>query len=147
MRKDGVRLRSEMPPDLPEIFGHSQQIQQVFLNVINNARYALNQKYKGAAEGKKFEIYGEEVTIDICPYVRIRFNDGGSGIPANVIDKIMNPFFSTKPSSKGTGLGLSISHGIISDHGGRLTIESIEGEFTNVIIDLPVINNKTTGAA
>lgn len=51
----------------------------------------------------------------------------------------MNPFFSTKPSSKGTGLGLSISHGIISDHGGRFTIESIEGEFTNVIIDLPVM--------
>ena len=142
MRKDGVGLRVEMPPDLPEIFGHYQQIQQVFLNIINNARYALNQKYKGIDKGKKFEIYGEEVMIDICSYVRLRFNDRGTGIPVNIIDKIMNPFFSTKPSSKGTGLGLSISHGIINDHGGRLTIESIEGEFTNVIIDLPVMGCK-----
>ena len=145
MRKDGVSLRVEMPPDLPEIFGHYQQIQQVFLNIINNARYALNQKYKGIDKGKKFEIYGEEVMIDICSYVRLRFNDRGTGIPVNIIDKIMNPFFSTKPSSKGTGLGLSISHGIINDHGGRLTIESIEGEFTNVIIDLPVMGCKERG--
>jgi signal transduction histidine kinase len=54
------------------------------------------------------------------------------------MDKVMNPFFSTKPSGIGTGLGLSISHGIITDHGGRINIESQEGEFTKVLINLPV---------
>ncbi len=70
-------------------------------------------------------------------WLRIIFHDTGIGIPAEVIDKIMNPFFSTKPKGMGTGLGLSISHGIINDHRGTLTIESREGDYTRVTIDLP----------
>jgi signal transduction histidine kinase len=77
------------------------------------------------------------------PYVRISFYDSGIGIPADKIEKVMNPFFSTKPADQGTGLGLSISHGIITSHGGRLTIDSVEGEFTRVVIDLPA--EKKTG--
>jgi len=137
MLKESIDLKVNVPHDLSEIIANPQQIQQVFLNIINNARYALNQKYSMADEDKILEISGETIMIDSHPYLRITFYDHGTGIPANILDKVVNPFFSTKPGGKGTGLGLSISHGIISDHGGRLLIESIEEEFTRVIIDLP----------
>jgi len=72
------------------------------------------------------------------PFVRISFNDHGSGIAADIIEKVRNPFFSTKTEGKRTGLGLSISHGIVNDHGGQLKIDSIEGKFTRVSVELPV---------
>ncbi len=137
LRKDGIILKVNIPQDLPEISAHSQQIQQVFLNLLSNARYALNQKYQGAHNDKILEILGEKVTIDNNPYVHITFHDRGTGISSDILDQVMNPFFSTKPDNAGTGLGLSISHGIISDHGGKIVINSVEGEFTKVLIDLP----------
>ena len=137
IRKDQIELMVNIPLNLPKIIANPQQLQQVFLNLIINARYALNQKYSGTHEHKILEILGEEATIDDCPYVRVIFQDNGTGIPANEIEKIINPFYSTKPTGIGTGLGLSISHGIISDHGGYIRIESAEGEFTRMIIDLP----------
>lgn len=138
IQKDGIKLIVDVPYDLPEIIAHHQQIEQVFLNVINNARYALNQKYPEPNKDKNLRIYGEKVVVDQQEYVRIVFYDTGQGIPADIIDKVMNPFFTTKPAGKGTGLGLSISHGIISDHEGRIRVESVEGEFASIIIDLPV---------
>jgi signal transduction histidine kinase len=73
------------------------------------------------------------------PYVRISFLDYGTGIPFDNLNKVANPFFTTKPSGIGTGLGLSISDGFIREHGGSLKLESEQGEFTKVIIDLPVM--------
>lgn len=137
MRKDGITLQTDIPPDLPGTLAHPQQIQQVFLNIINNARYALNQKYQGVHKEKLLKIQGERVTIDNRPLIRIIFYDQGIGIPGDILDKVMNPFFSTKPRGKGTGLGLSISHGIIADHGGKLSVESVEGSFTRVLVQLP----------
>jgi len=64
------------------------------------------------------------------------------GIPADKIDKVFDPFFTTKPQGIGTGLGLSISHGIITDHGGKLLIQSVEGEFTIVQIQLPATGER-----
>jgi len=139
IRKEGITLKMDLSSSLPEIIANPQQIQQVFLNVISNARYALNKKYPGPHEAKTIEISDKKLMIDGSPYVRLIFYDQGSGIPANILDKVLNPFFSTKPSGEGTGLGLSISHGIIKDHGGRLRIESLEAEFTRIIIDLPAI--------
>ena len=69
------------------------------------------------------------------------FFDRGTGIPADIIYKIINPFFSTKPRGEGTGLGLSISHGIVTDHGGELIIDSIEGDYTKIDILLPAGTN------
>ena len=137
IQKDQIELKVNIPLNLSKIIANPQQLQQVFLNLIINARYALNRKYSGAHENKILEILGEEATIDDCPYVRVIFQDRGTGIPANEIKKVMNPFYSTKPTGIGTGLGLSISYGIISDHGGYIRIESTEGEFTRMIIDLP----------
>ena len=138
LKKDNIELALHISHKLPKIRAHHQQIQQVFLNLISNARYALNSKYPESHENKILEIRGEAVTIDNCPCVKVTFHDKGTGIPADILDKVMNPFFSTKPRGKGTGLGLSISHSIVSDHGGKLLIDSVENEFTNVTVVLPL---------
>ena len=136
--KDGINLLVEVPSSLPAVFGNFQQIEQVFLNIINNARYALNKKYPGNDPDKMLVISGTVTDIDGVDAVQIVFHDHGTGIPAHLIDKILNPFFSTKPAGLGTGLGMAISHGIITDHSGKLQIESDEGRFTKVILLLPV---------
>ncbi len=138
LRKDNIRLKMDVPQTLPGITANAQLIQQVFLNAINNARYALNQKYPGSHDDKILEISGEEVVLCDYPSIKITFYDHGTGIPAHIRDKVMNPFFTTKPTGKGTGLGLSISHGIIRDHGGKLMIDSVEGRFTKISVILPV---------
>ncbi|MBI5057928.1 MAG: PAS domain-containing protein [Nitrospirae bacterium] len=137
LRKDGIVLMINIPNDLPQVIAQPQQIEQVFLNIISNARYSLNQKYGGAHDDKMLKIMGEAISDDDNPCVRIMFYDKGTGIPAGILDKVMNPFFTTKPGNLGTGLGLSISHSIINNHGGKIIITSSEGDFTNVIIELP----------
>lgn len=137
LKRDNIILLLHIPSELPKIRAHHQQIQQVFLNLISNARYALNAKYQGRHEKKVLEILGEAVTMDNCPWVKVTFHDTGIGIPSDILDKVINPFFSTKPRGKGTGLGLSISHSIVNDHGGKLLVDSVEGEFTDVTVVLP----------
>ncbi|MBI5076274.1 MAG: PAS domain-containing protein [Nitrospirae bacterium] len=137
LKKSGITLRLDIDPHVPLVKVHAQQIQQVFLNVINNARYALSQKYPQTDPDKLFSITAGEVMIDQKPFVQIVFEDHGTGIPAHIIDKVMNPFYTTKPVGLGTGLGLSISHGIILDHNGRLSVESKEGAYTRIIVSLP----------
>jgi len=137
--KEGINLTVDFPAGLKKILADFQQIEQVFLNIINNARYALNEKYPKAHPKKSFVIHGSEEMIDNKLYLEITFLDYGIGIPSEIIEKIYNPFFSTKPSGIGTGLGLAISHGIISDHGGKLKFESTYGQFTKVTVLLPAI--------
>ncbi len=143
LRKEGVMIKQDIHQKLPKIAAHHQQIQQVFLNVISNARYALNQKYPGAHDNKILEILGEEIFMDNFPFVKVTFCDRGIGIPAHILDRVTDPFFTTKPRNKGTGLGLSISSNIIKEHGGKIIINSIEGEFTKIMIALPVYNNSS----
>jgi len=138
LTKDGINLQIDVPADLPDITAIHGHIEQVFLNIISNARYALNEKYIGMHEGKVLRIIGEKVTVDDVPFIRITFFDQGTGIAPENINKVINPFFSTKPANIGTGLGLSISHAIVSHHGGKLMIKSVKGEFTMIIIELPV---------
>jgi PAS domain S-box-containing protein len=138
IRKEGIDLKVDLPDDLPRVDVNFPQIQQGFINIINNARYALNEKYPGKHENKRLEITGENVTIRDRPYVRIVFYDQGVGISAHELSMVTKPFFSTKPFGKGTGLGLNITQTIITDHGGQLSFASTKGEFTRVIIDLPV---------
>lgn len=142
LKKDGITLKTNVPLKLPGIIAQPQQLEQVFLNVISNARYALNQKYTGADRNKVLEIDCNKMTVKKKQYLRISFHDKGTGIPDGIIHKVMNPFFSTKPGDDGTGLGLSISHSIIKDHQGRFEIDSAEGEYTRVLIDLPVRQQK-----
>jgi PAS domain S-box-containing protein len=140
LRKDGIMIILDIPPALPSVTVQSLHLEQVFLNIISNARYALNSKYEGVHEDKILEILVKEVAIGMRPYIHIVFHDRGTGIRPDILDKVMNPFFSTKPGGTGTGLGLSISHGIVSNHGGRLLIDSVEGVFTKIIVELPVRN-------
>ncbi len=138
IRKDGIQLNVDVPEYLPPVIANPQQLQQVFLNVVSNARYALNRKYPAADKDKILTISCEQTYMKDSLYLEITFFDRGTGIPAEIMDRVLNPFFSTKPSGEGTGLGLSISHGIVKDHGGRLSVESAEGVFTKVSVCLPV---------
>ena len=138
LRKDGIDLEIDIQNALPEIIAQPQQLVQVFLNVISNARHALCQNHQGANINKILRITAKETSVDDCRYIQIQFYDNGIGIPAGIMDKIVNPFFTTKPVDIGTGLGLSISHGIIKKHGGTIALNSEEGKFTEVIIELPV---------
>ncbi len=138
LTKDAIRLQVTIPTDLPALEVIPEQIEQVFLNIISNARFALNEKYASAHENKILRITGKQGTVNNSRYIRIVFYDRGTGISPDNMNKVINPFFSTKPANIGTGLGLSISHGIITNHGGKLLIDSVEGEFTKVIIDLPL---------
>ena len=138
MRKDAIHLHSHIPPYLPEIIVVPQEIQQVMINILSNARFSLNKKYRDSHEDKIIKINTNVKSDNGNKYLQISFRDHGTGIPGHIIDKVMNPFFSTKPRGKGTGLGLSISHGIINDHGGKMYIESKEGKFANVIVELPL---------
>jgi PAS domain S-box-containing protein len=138
LRKDNITLNPDLPGDLPVIKAQAHEIEQVFVNIISNARHALNEKFPGPHEDKILEVTAAATTSEGQPWVRVSFKDNGSGIPSAVIDKVMNPFFSTKTEGKRTGLGLSISHGIVEEHGGRLRIESEEGRYTKVVMELPV---------
>jgi PAS domain S-box-containing protein len=136
--KDSIVLEVDVSESLPPILANSQQLMQVFINIINNARYALNQKYPNATPEKKLVVTAEQKQVDDESVIDVIFHDTGVGIPAQIIDKVINPFFTTKPAGEGTGLGLAISHGIVTDHDGRLIIKSVEGEYTSVITRFPL---------
>jgi signal transduction histidine kinase len=113
-----------------------QEIGRVVLNLINNAFYAVSEK-------KKLHPSGYEPTVTVSTkrsgtQVEIHVRDNGTGIPQKALDKIFNPFFTTKPTGQGTGLGLSLSYDIITKgHGGELKVETLEGEGSTFTITLP----------
>ena len=139
MAKDSIKFSVDVPNHLPDIKACSHEIQQVFLNILSNAHYSLNQRFPGPNENKFLGIQGKTFRLEDRNYVRTIFYDRGTGIPKKILNKVCDPFFSTKPAGNGTGLGLSISHGIIKNHGGKLLFESVEGEYTKVMVDLPAI--------
>lgn len=138
LRKDGIHLEVELPEDMPPVSCIPRQLQQVFLNILNNSRYALDESNGAATDHPQITITATMETVGGAPFVRLAFHDNGMGIPSESLDRVTKPFFSTKPRGQGTGLGLSISQGIITEQGGRLVVESIEGEFTRVSVFLPV---------
>jgi PAS domain S-box-containing protein len=135
---DRIKVVKEIGDALPPVRGSFNQIEQVFINLLSNARYALNQKYPDSHEDKTLLIRTEQVEESGQKYVRVEVYDRGIGIPEENVDKILNPFFTTKEQGQGTGLGLSISYNIIQEHRGAMRFESKEGEYTKVTVDLPV---------
>jgi signal transduction histidine kinase len=113
-----------------------QDIGRVLLNLFNNAFYAVTEKKKQLGEGYKPTVLVE--TKKLKDKIEVIVNDNGNGIPQAVIDKIFQPFFTTKPTGEGTGLGLSMSYDIIKAHGGEIQVETKQGEGTTFIIQLPV---------
>ncbi len=115
-----------------------QDIGRVVLNLITNAFYAVNER-------KKLEPGGYEPVVSVSTKklndkIEIHVKDNGTGIPQKVLDKIFQPFFTTKPTGQGTGLGLSLSYDIVKAHGGELKVETKEGEGTTFIISIPTNN-------
>jgi signal transduction histidine kinase len=112
-------------------------MQQVLLNIIQNARYALNEKYPGSHKDKVIDISLLKSYVKGMPYAEIRIHDHGSGIDDKYIGKVMEPFFTTKSATHGTGLGLSICNNIVSSHNGLINVQSQKGHFTRVSVSLP----------
>jgi PAS domain S-box-containing protein len=144
LKKDGILCSVNIDETLPPLMCSEQQLQQVVLNMISNARYALNKRYPKFCPEKKLEIKGEFIKSEKTPSIRLTFTDHGIGIAPEIQGRLFDPFFSTKPKGEGTGLGLSISHGLISDHGGSIRVQSSLGEWTKFIIELPVKHAKET---
>lgn len=138
-RKDAISLEVDIPQGLPNVVCVPQEIEQVFLNLLNNARYALNQRFSEGDTDKVIRIEAREITGRDGPVVRVSFFDNGTGIPPDTLGRVLNPFFSTKPKGEGTGLGLSISQDLVRKNAGDISIESQLGQFTSVNIDLPEI--------
>ncbi|MEE8585990.1 MAG: ATP-binding protein, partial [Acidobacteriota bacterium] len=138
--KDQIGLRLDVPEDLPKIKCRNQQIQQVLMNLLGNARDALNQRYAGYDPAKTLAITVRPFEEEGEAWVRTTLEDRGTGMLPQVAERAFDPFFTTKPPDQGTGLGLSVSHGIVEDHKGRLRIESREGEYTRVHLELRVDN-------
>jgi two-component system, NtrC family, sensor kinase len=129
-------LKKNFDPSIKPLNIIPQDIGRVLLNIYNNAFYAVSEK-------KKLKIAGYEPTVTVTTRkipgkVEIRIRDNGQGIPDKVLDKIFQPFFTTKPTGQGTGLGLSLSFDIITKgHGGTMTVDTQIGEYSEFIIQLP----------
>jgi signal transduction histidine kinase/ligand-binding sensor domain-containing protein len=113
-----------------------QDIGRVVLNLINNAFYVVDEKKKSGFENYEPTVWVS--TKKLADKIEIKVADNGNGIPQKVLDKIFQPFFTTKPTGQGTGLGLSLSYDIIKAHGGELKVETKEGEGSEFIIKLPI---------
>ena len=109
------------------------------MNLLTNARDALNERYTSYSPGKLIRLSANKFSVNGEKWIRIVVEDHGNGIPQAVLDKIFNPFFSTKDKDKGTGLGLSISFGIIKEHNGKIRVDTKEGAYSKFIIELPQI--------
>jgi len=121
-----------------------QEIGRVILNLINNALYAIDEKQKHSSTISEPNVYEPCVTVTtskINDKVEIKVKDNGNGIPQKILDKIFQPFFTTKPPGQGTGLGLSLAYDIVKAHGGELKVETTESKGSEFIIELPTTSN------
>jgi signal transduction histidine kinase len=136
MRAKDKSFSAEIKTDFDESIGQinvvPQDIGRVLVNLFNNAFYAVTEKKKTA--GEKYEPIVSVYTKKVNDKVEIHVKDNGVGIPQKVVDKIFQPFFTTKPTGQGTGLGLSLSYDIIKAHEGEIKVESKEGEGSEFII-------------
>jgi signal transduction histidine kinase len=139
-----IEIKTDFDNSIGKINIIPQDIGRVILNLINNAFYAVNEKQKNSLDG-----YQPTVTIttrSIQPLlggrgVQIKVTDNGGGIPQKNVDKIFQPFFTTKPTGEGTGLGLSLAYDIIKAHGGEIGVLTREGDESEFLISLPVSPN------
>jgi signal transduction histidine kinase len=131
-----ITLRRDLDPQAGTIDLYPQEITRVFLNLISNGFYAATKRKEAGEEG--FEPTLSATTRNLGNKVEVRIRDNGSGIPSEVMEKMFNPFFTTKPAGEGTGLGLSMSHDIVvKQHGGNIEVETEPGSFTEFVITLP----------
>ena len=130
LRTSNVTIVKEFAPSLPKIMADPHQLQQVFVNILGNARQAI----------EPFNTEGRIIvrTFTAEGWVAVEFQDNGPGIKPQHLARIFDPFFTTKPAGKGTGLGLSLSYGLIQEHGGKISATSELGHGATFLIELPV---------
>jgi len=138
LRVRGIDVRREYDDSLADTMGDAHQLQQVFLNLITNAEQAMER-----SDGQHHRLTVR--TRRAGEAIRIEIEDSGGGIPPNLIERIFNPFFTTKPTGSGTGLGLSISLGIVREHEGRIWAENAQQSGARFVVELPVIQPRPSG--
>ena len=139
-RHDNIELNVDIAENICQVKCRSQQIQQVLMNLLTNARDSLNNKYPSYDNNKIINLRCNQFSKDERKWISITVEDFGTGIPKSIKDRIFDPFFTTKDKDTGTGLGLSISYGIVQEHHGEIKIKSKEGEYTRFIVSLPCDN-------
>jgi len=135
-----IQVIKELQEDLPPVLADSNRLEQVFINLLINARDAIEEKDERA--GSKVEL--KEIRLRSCfenGVVRIEIEDSGVGIPKLVKDKIFEPFFTTKKVGQGTGLGLSISYGIVQDYGGSIEVKSGVRQGAKFVLEFPAVRD------
>ena len=141
LRAKDKSFNASMKTDYDESIGNiniiPQDMGRVILNLITNAFYVVDERKKQIGEDYEPTVYVSTKKVDET--VEVSVKDNGNGIPQKILDKIFQPFFTTKPTGQGTGLGLSLSYDIVKAHGGELKVESKEGAGSEFIIQLPVL--------
>jgi histidine kinase len=130
-----IEVVKDFAEDLPPILGNANRLEQVFINLLINARDAIEAK-----SGEDWQDIPKQISLSSRVRdgkVTVQVKDTGTGIPKSVLDRIYEPFFTTKQVGKGTGLGLSISYGIVQDYEGTIQVETKENEGSNFIIEFP----------
>ncbi len=151
LKNRNITVETYLTRDIPSVLADNNKLEQVFLNIISNARDAL-EDFEITVEKKKKDdnppawvnSWSKKITIKTYTkerHVFIEIADNACGIPENIINKIFDPFFTTKEVGKGTGLGLSISYGIIKDFGGTIEVESVKNAGSKFIVKLPIYKN------
>lgn len=135
LRSRNIKVRRDLTPDLPKVHADANQLEQVFLNLISNAKDAMDVMGSGTLTiHSRARLDGDFVEVYVA--------DSGTGMEGSVINDIFNPFFTTKDVGKGTGLGLSISLGIVEDHCGKIEVHSINGKGTVFRVALPKMESR-----
>jgi two-component system NtrC family sensor kinase len=130
MKLKNIEVEMDLDSDLPVTMADFHQLQQVFVNIINNAEQAMSDDHEQHALRITSRQSGD--------MIRITFADDGPGISEENIKRVFDPFFTTKEVGKGTGLGLSICYGIVEEHGGRISVESTPGQGATFTVEIPV---------
>jgi signal transduction histidine kinase len=132
MKVNNIELEVELDPDLPKTMADFHQMQQVFMNIVNNAEQAMLETHGKSRLLIKTQRSGK--------MVQITFADNGPGISEENLKRIFDPFFTTKEVGKGTGLGLSICYGLVAAHGGRIYARSKLGQGATVVVEMPIVS-------
>jgi len=144
LRLRGITLVWNLQEDLPMVMGDAGRLEQVFINLLMNARDALDEKWSEASGGMNDKQISVKTRTEERSVI-LEVSDNGKGIPEALLDRIFEPFFTTKQVGKGTGLGLSISYGIIQDCGGTIRAVSKAGEGATFIVTFPIPDESTDG--
>jgi two-component system NtrC family sensor kinase len=146
LRVDNIDVKPELDPNLPMTVVDPYQMQQVILNLINNAHHAITERGKSGRITLRTGLSSAQngSMTRQTPHLFFSISDTGVGIPERALNKIFDPFYTTKPVGQGTGLGLSICYGIVKEHGGRIWAESEMGVGTTVTIELPLLQTVDT---